>query len=165
MASTHLPLSDPTEFQSHFPLNPYPNHEGLQSATLSLSPPCVHGHVSHPEWGEQHVVLLTQPLLIVQSSNHISLLTPTHQGLQSTVLLPSTTLCSWPCFPSRVGWAICGITHPTPSNRTEFQSHFPPNPYPPGLQSTILLPSTTLCSWPWFPSRVGWVILDSWHAQ
>ena len=58
---------------------------------------------------------------------------PTHQGLQSTVLLPSTTLCSWPCFPSRVGWATCGITHPTSSNRTEFQSHIPPNPYPPGV--------------------------------
>ena len=52
-----------------FPPSPYPNHEGLQSATLSLSPPCVHGHVSHPESGEQHVVLLTQPLLIEFQSN------------------------------------------------------------------------------------------------
>ena len=60
--------------------NPYPNHEGLQSATLSLPPPCVP-----------------------------------------------------PYFPSRVGWATCSITHSTPSNCTEVQSHFPPNPYPPGI--------------------------------
>ena len=89
-----------------FPPSPNPDHEGLQSVTLSLPPPCVHGHVSHPESGEQHVVLLTQPLLIVQSSNHISLLTlPTRDYKVQFSYLPP------PCVHGHVSHPESGEQH------------------------------------------------------